>query len=188
MVQVQDAMCDLKMIANSEDVLAALCTLFNGICRHGVWPAWLSESSSVIIPKPKKVDYTVPKAYRPIALLNTVGKLLTKVIAHRLQHDAAAFGLLHEGQCSGVQKHATIDAGLVLLDFINTNRERGWHTSVCAIDVAQFFPSINHRAATRILSQLGFARTLLDSSAPISPAARQPTGGTPWNPSLTTLA
>jgi hypothetical protein len=50
-----------------------------------------------------------------------VGKLLTKVIAHRLQHDAATFSLLHEGQCGGVQKHATIDAGLVLLDFINTN-------------------------------------------------------------------
>ncbi|KAF8698402.1 hypothetical protein AX14_001136 [Amanita brunnescens Koide BX004] len=150
----------LKLIASSEDVLTALCALFNGICRQGVWPAWLSESTSVIIPKPKKVDYTIPKAYRPIALLNTVGKLLTKVIAHRLQHDAVAFGLLHEGQCGGVQKHATIDAGLVLLDFINTNRERGWHTSVCAIDVAQFFPSINHHAATRILSRLGFARTL----------------------------
>ncbi|KAF8688256.1 hypothetical protein AX14_003488, partial [Amanita brunnescens Koide BX004] len=150
----------LKMIANSENVLTALCALFNSICHHGVWPEWLSESTSVIIPKPKKVDYTIPKAYRPIALLNTVGKLLTKIIAHRLQHDASAFGLLHEGQCGGVQKHATIDAGLVLLDFINTNRERGWHTSVCAIDIAQFFPSINHRAATRILSRLGFAKTL----------------------------
>ena len=150
----------LKLIASSENVLTALCTLFNNICYRGVWPAWLSQSISIIIPKPKKSDYTVPKAYRPIALLNTVGKLLTKVIAHRLQHDAAAFTLLHEGQCGGVQKHATIDAGLVLLDFINTNRERGWHTSVCAIDIAQFFPSINHHAAMCILSRLGFAETL----------------------------
>lgn len=113
----------LKLIIDSVDVIDSLCTLFNNICRFGVWPPWLSESFSVIIPKPKKADYTVPKAYRPIALLNTIGKLLTKVIAHRLQHDAAAFSLLHEGQCGGVQKHATIDAGLVLLDFINTNRE-----------------------------------------------------------------
>ncbi|KAF8666187.1 hypothetical protein AX14_006530 [Amanita brunnescens Koide BX004] len=125
----------LKLIAGSEDVLTALSALFNNICHQGVWPAWLSESISVIIPKPKKADYTVPKAYRLIALLNTVGKLLTKVIAHRLQHDATAFALLHEGQCGGVQKHATIDAGL-------------------------FFPSINHHAATRILSRLGFAETL----------------------------
>ncbi|KAF8627910.1 hypothetical protein AX14_011288 [Amanita brunnescens Koide BX004] len=150
----------LKQIINTDGVLDSMCTLFNNICVFGTWPSWFSESISVIIPKPKKVDYTVPKAYRPIALLNTIGKLLTKVIAHRLQFDAAAFSLLHEGQCGGVQKHATIDAGLSLLDFINTNRERGWHVSVCAVDVAQFFPSINHHAAKRILMKLGFSHTL----------------------------
>ncbi|KAF8641368.1 hypothetical protein AX14_009898, partial [Amanita brunnescens Koide BX004] len=152
----------IKQIIGMDGVLEALCRLFNNICSSGTWPKWLSESMSVIIPKPKKVDYTIPKAYRPIALLNTIGKLLTKVIAHRMQHDAAAFSLLHEGQCGGVQKHATIDAGLVLLDFINTNRERGWHVSVCAIDIAQFFPSLNHRAAKLILSRLGFSQTLVN--------------------------
>ncbi|KAF8685346.1 hypothetical protein AX14_004030 [Amanita brunnescens Koide BX004] len=151
----------LKELCGVENFLDSVVILFNNICEYGVWAPWLSESTSVIIPKPKKSDYTIPKAYRPIALLNTVGKLLTKVIAHRLQHDAAAFSLLHEGQCGGIQKHATIDAGLVLLDFINTSRERGWHTSVCAIDIAQFFPSINHRAATCILSRLGFSETLV---------------------------
>ena len=77
-----------------------------------------------------------------------------------MQHDAAAFSLLHEGQCGGVQKHATIDAGLSLLNFINTNREHGWHVSVCTVDVAQFFPSINHHAAGLILKKLGFSDTL----------------------------
>ena len=79
-----------------------------------------------------------------------------------MQHDAAAFSLLHEGQCGGVQKHMTIDAGLTLLDFITTNRERGRHVSVCTIDVAQFFPSLNHRAAKHILTRLGFSDTLVN--------------------------
>ena len=150
----------IKQIVGVDGVLDSLCTLFNTICFSGTWPTWFSESVSVIIPKPKKSDYTIPKSYRPIALLNTTGKLLTKIIAHRMQHDAAAFSLLHEGQCGGVQKHATIDAGLALLNFINTNRERGWHVLVCAIDVAQFFPSINHHAAKRILIKLGFSHVL----------------------------
>ncbi|KAF8662774.1 hypothetical protein AX14_007014 [Amanita brunnescens Koide BX004] len=150
----------IKQVIDIDGVLDSICLLFNNICISGNWPSWFSESVSVIIPKPKKTDYTVPKAYRPIALLNTTGKLLTKIIAHRMQFDAAAFSLLHEGQCGGVQKHATIDAGLSLLDFINTNRERGWHVSVCAIDVAQFFPSINHHAAKRILMKLGFSHIL----------------------------
>ncbi|KAF8669057.1 hypothetical protein AX14_006068 [Amanita brunnescens Koide BX004] len=150
----------LKQIFDMEGVAEAITLFFNNICEFGVWPSWFKESVSVIIPKPKKTDYTVPKAYRPIALLNTMGKLLTKVLANRMQFDAAAYSLLHDGQCGGVRKHATIDAGVVLLDFINTNRERGWHTSVCAIDVAQFFPSLNHTAVTRVLAKLGFAETL----------------------------
>ena len=152
----------LKAILNLENVSESICLMFNNICASGIWPRWFKESISVIIPKPKKPDYTLPKAYRPIALLNTLGKLLTKIIANRLQFDAAAHSLLHEGQCGGVQKHATIDAGLALLDFINTNRERGWHVSACAIDIAQFFPSLNHHAVTLVLSKLGFAPTLVE--------------------------
>lgn len=152
----------IKQIYSMEGVPDALIYLFNNICDSGVWPSWFKASTSVIIPKPKKTDYSVPKLYRPIALLNTLGKLLTKVLANRMQFDAAAFSLLHEGQCGGVQKHATIDAGLVLLDFINTNRERGWHTSVCAIDVAQFFPSLDHHAVSLVLTKLGFPVTLVN--------------------------
>ncbi|KAF8671733.1 hypothetical protein AX14_005651 [Amanita brunnescens Koide BX004] len=146
----------LKAIMSLEGISDSICVLFNNICDSGTWPRWFKESTSVIILKPKKTDYTIPKSYRPIALLNTLGKLLTKVIANWLQFDAAAFRLLHKGQCGGVQKHATIDAGLTLLDFINTNREQGWHMSTCAIDIAQFFPSLNHQAVTHVLSKLGF--------------------------------
>ncbi|KAF8677922.1 hypothetical protein AX14_004740, partial [Amanita brunnescens Koide BX004] len=155
----------LKQIFDMEGVSTAITLFFNNICDSGVWPSWFKELVSVIIPKPKKADYTVPKAYQPIALLNTMGKLLTKVLANRMQFDAAAYSLLHEGQCGGIRKHATIDASIVLLDFINTSRERGWHTSVCAIDVAQFFPSLNHGAVTRVLAKLGFADKLTNLMA-----------------------
>ena len=152
----------IKAVFEMEDVSDSICRLFNNICDTGIWPRWFKESISVIIPKPKKTDYTAPKAYRPIALLNTLGKLLTKVIANRLQFDAGAHSLLHEGQCGGVQKHATIDTGLTLLDFINTNQERGWHVSACGIDIAQFFPSLNHHTAATVLAKLGFADKLVD--------------------------
>ena len=108
------------------------------------------------IPKPNKPNYTVPKAYRPISLLNTVGKLLTKVIANRIQFDAAAHGLLHLGQCRGIRKHATIDAGVVLMSFITNAKEAGLHTTACTFDISQFFPSLDHRITALILKRLGF--------------------------------
>ncbi|KAF8693924.1 hypothetical protein AX14_002235 [Amanita brunnescens Koide BX004] len=85
----------LKLALSFPDTDLALATLFNKICFTGTWPQHFKESVSVIIPKPNKPDYTIPKAYRPIALLNTLGKLLTKILANRLQHDAAEFNILH---------------------------------------------------------------------------------------------
>ena len=101
-----------------EGVGDAICNLFNEICCMGVWPSWFNDSISIIIPKSNKPDYKIPKAYYcPIALLNTIGKLLTKIITNRMQYEAVAFSLLHEGQCGGVQKHATIAAaGSILPD------------------------------------------------------------------------
>ena len=36
------------------------------------------------MPKPNKTDYSVPKAYRIIILLNYLGKILERIIAKRL--------------------------------------------------------------------------------------------------------
>ncbi|KAF8662009.1 hypothetical protein AX14_007127, partial [Amanita brunnescens Koide BX004] len=149
--------CHIKLAFSLPETDAAVAALFNKVCSTGIWPSHFKDSISVIIPKPNKPDYSIPKAYRPIALLNTLGKLLTKVLANRLQHDAAQFCLLHRDQFGGIQGHSTIDAGLILTDFISEHRERGWHTSVCALDVAQFFPSLSHAVTGEILTRLGFS-------------------------------
>ncbi|KAF8694177.1 hypothetical protein AX14_002093 [Amanita brunnescens Koide BX004] len=151
----------IKRALSIPDTDVALVALFNKVCFTGTWPSHFKESISVIIPKPNKPDYSIPKAYRPIALLNTLGKLLTKILANRLQHDAAQYGILHRDQFGGIQGHSTIDAGLILMDFISEHRERGWHTSVCAVDVAQFFPSLSHAVMSAILKRLGFSPVIV---------------------------
>ncbi|KAF8678491.1 hypothetical protein AX14_004719 [Amanita brunnescens Koide BX004] len=151
----------LKLAISFPETDVALARLFNEVCLTGTWPTHFKDSISVIIPKPNKPDYTIPKAYRPIALLNMLGKLLTKILANRLQHDAAEFNILHRDQFGGIQGHSTIDAGLVLADFISKHRERGWHASACAIDVAQFFPSLSHPVMSRILERLGFSPVIV---------------------------
>jgi hypothetical protein len=44
--------------------------------------------------KLKRADYLSPKVYRPIALFNTLGKVLKAVIAERIRHAAEAYTLL----------------------------------------------------------------------------------------------
>ena len=151
----------VKLTLTIPEMDVALMTLYNKVCFTGTWPTHFKESTSVIIPKPNKPDYTIPKAYRPIALLNTLGKLLTKILANRLQHDAAEHGILHRDQFGSIQGHSTINAGLVLTDFISEHWERGWHTSVCTVDVAQFFPSLSHEVMGQILKRLGFSQVIV---------------------------
>ncbi|EMD86559.1 hypothetical protein COCHEDRAFT_53746, partial [Bipolaris maydis C5] len=54
--------------------------------RLGYCPSHFRESTTVVLRKPGKDNYTVPKAYRPIALLNTVGKVMDAIIARRISH------------------------------------------------------------------------------------------------------
>ncbi|KAI3527139.1 zinc knuckle [Colletotrichum filicis] len=48
----------------------------------------------VVLRKLGKDNYIVPKVYRPIALLNTVGKIMDAIIARRLSYFAEIHRLL----------------------------------------------------------------------------------------------
>ncbi|KAF8703678.1 hypothetical protein AX14_014151 [Amanita brunnescens Koide BX004] len=59
-------------------------------------------------------------------------------------------------------KHATIDAGVTLASFVAESRELGLHSTACAFDIAQFFPSLSHTGCTLILERFGFNRLLVN--------------------------
>ncbi|KAF8657985.1 hypothetical protein AX14_007769, partial [Amanita brunnescens Koide BX004] len=90
-----------------------------------------------------------------------MGKLLTKIIAARMQFDCLKYDILHPGQCGGVIKHATIDAGVTLASFVAESRELGLHSTACAFDIAQFFPSLSHKGCALILERFGFSSMLI---------------------------
>ena len=151
----------LRTALDVNGAITGLGHLFNRIRATGTWPSWFKASTCVIIPKPNKPKYNVPKAFRPISLLNTMGKLLTKIIATRMQFDCLKFNILHPGQCGGVAKHATIDAGVTLASFVAESRELGLHSTACAFDISQFFPSLSHVACALILRRFGFSEVLI---------------------------
>ena len=60
----------------------------------GVYPEEWKDSVTVVVRKPAKPDYSNPSAYRPIALLNTMGKILSACVAEDLAQMAEMHGLL----------------------------------------------------------------------------------------------
>ncbi len=57
-----------------------------------------------------KPDYTVAKAYRPISLLSTLGKVMEGVVAERLSYLVEAHDLLPKNHHGARKKRSTVQA------------------------------------------------------------------------------
>ncbi|KAM0815410.1 putative Reverse transcriptase [Seiridium cardinale] len=86
--------------------------------RLGYCPQHFRKSTTIVPRKPGKDNYTVPKAYRPIALLNTVGKIMDAIIARRLSYLAETHGLLPDSHMGGRKRRSTEHALHQIVDNI----------------------------------------------------------------------
>lgn len=79
-----------------------------------------------------KRDYSRPKAYRIISLLNCLGKVSEKILARKLAHLAELPGskLLYHDQMGGRRQKSAIDAVLSLVHDVQTARRDKKHTSI----------------------------------------------------------
>jgi len=144
-----------KLIIKNDDCLSKIINIANACINLGHWPKYFKISTTVVIPKPNKTLYDNPKAFRLIILLNTLGKLVEKVIAERLQFIVASNNFIHPSQLGGLKFKSTNDAGTMLTHIIRSGWTKGRTTSTLAFDISQFFPSLNHRLLVLILEKVG---------------------------------
>ena len=147
--------CHLKHVLKHEKCLLNIINIANVCINLGHWPNYFKCSSTVIIPKPNKPKYDHPKAFRPIVLLNTLGKLIEKVITEKLQFIIANNNFIHPSQLDSLKFKSTLDAGVALTHIICLGWVKNKSTSMLAFDITQFFPSLNHRILTIILEKVG---------------------------------
>ena len=67
-----------------EEITPILLKLFQYIAEGGTLPNSLYEATIIQIPKPDK-DVTKKENYRPISLMNIDAKMLSKIVANRIQ-------------------------------------------------------------------------------------------------------
>jgi len=62
--------------------------------------------------------YDQPKSFHPIVLLNTLGKLIKKVVVERLQFIVANNDFIYPSQLGELKFKSTTDAGVALTHII----------------------------------------------------------------------
>jgi len=145
----------LKVILKQDVCLSHIINIVDVCINLGHWPNYFKHSSMVIIPKPNKPAYDNPKSFCPIVLLNTISKLIKKVIAKRLQFHVAKNDFIHSSQLGGLKFKSTTDVGITLTHVIRSGWVKNKTTSILAFDIAQFFPSLNHHLLTLSLAKAG---------------------------------
>jgi hypothetical protein len=138
-----------------------LIATYNACLTLGHHPARWKEAKVVAIPEPDKPDYSLPKAHRPISLLETMSKLLEKAIAKRMQHDIVKHELIHANQFGGRAHSSCLDAGLTLIHNVQDAHRRGLKVGILLFDVRGFFDNVNHGCMTAILENLGYPPELV---------------------------
>ena len=143
----------LKSILKQDICLINIINIADACINLRHWPSYFKCSSTVVIPKSNKLAYDQPKSFCPIVLLNTLGKLIEKVVAERLQFLVAKNNFIHPSQLGGLKFKSTTDAGVALTHIVRSGWVKNKTTSTLAFDITQFFPSLNHYLLTLILGK-----------------------------------
>lgn len=149
----------LKMVA--DHVAPHLVTLFNTCMDKGYCPTHFKRSKTILFLKPgKKADN--PKAYRPIALLSSIGKIFEKIMVKHIKAFVAKAALnnkplLPRNQFGGLAGRSTTMALQALTNFVYT----GWASSnkrkvsLLGLDISGAFPRVSRRKLLRTLVHKG---------------------------------
>jgi Reverse transcriptase (RNA-dependent DNA polymerase)/Endonuclease-reverse transcriptase len=151
---------------NIRQAYDAIPWLFNSVYQSliaaGYHPRCWREGTGAILKKENRPNYSAPKAYRVIVLLNCLGKIAEKIVARRLSYLSEANQLLHPQQMGGRRQRTALDAAMALTHDIQcANRERDV-TSVLFLDVKGAFDHVSKPQLLQVLRRMKLPFSLIE--------------------------
>ena len=143
-----------------------LNSAYKALFEKGYHPISWRSSIGIILPKNGDRDTSDPRSYRVIALLNSLGKVLEKIYATRLSYLANTTELLHSSQLGGRKQRSTIDAAMLLVQYIEEQRlsrkvPSNTITSTIFLDIKGGFDHVAKEKLIGVLERLRLPKTLI---------------------------
>jgi hypothetical protein len=100
--------------------------LYSMLIINGYHPKYFKKATGIILKKSQSVkslyrNYTLPKTYKIISLLNCLAKVMEKIIARRLAIITEFKTLLHMHQIKGRKQKSAINTVIMLIQKVQAN-------------------------------------------------------------------
>jgi len=138
-----DGIPNIVLIKSLDVLINHLYYVYRAVFELDVYhERWLT-STTLVLCKPGKPAYDVEKAYHPIGLLDTMGKLLSTLVATDLSFLAEKHSMLPPGQFGGRSGHNTTDAIHLLTHTIKDAWHSGKLVVAIFLNIQGAFPNTN---------------------------------------------
>ena len=103
----------------------------------------MKMANGVVLDKPGKPSYDSPSSFSIIVLLQTISKILERIVASRLSAIARYVGLLHRNQCGSLPSLSLFDACTALTDTVRTLQRPALKVSSLFLDIKGGFDNVD---------------------------------------------
>ena len=132
-----------------------LTDLLGPLLKFGYHPVLMKKAHGIVLDKPGKPSYDSSASFRVIVLLQTVSKILERVIASRLSLIARTLKLVDRNQCGSLPALSSFDAAISLLDTVRTLQHPGLRVYTLFLDIKGGFDNVDASILCSSLKKAG---------------------------------
>lgn len=132
-----------------------LLSIFNQCLKIGYWPNAFKNAKIVPIPKPGK-PHDNPRNYRPISLLNSLGKIMEKLLYLKIECFANENNIINDTQFGFRREFSTTHQLKRVVQHIKNEKAQRRSTGAVFMDVEKAFDAVWHNGLIHKLLKYKF--------------------------------